>query len=57
MNTLEIYDHKNEKFKMKINQTEIDCVKEYNIKKTIDEVELEIKISIDPETSSIDIKE
>lgn len=57
MNQLELFDHGHaEDFKMKINGAEIQGISEYKIKRTLLESELELKISIDPMQSSIDIK-
>ena len=48
MNKLELFDHgHSEDFKMKINGAEIDSISEYKIKRTFEETELELKISID----------
>lgn len=57
MNKLELIDHgHSEDFKMKINGAEIYGISEYKIKRTLLNSELELKISIDPMNSSIDIK-
>ena len=57
MNKLELVDNgHSEDFVMKINGAKIDCINEYKITRTLLENTLELKISIDAQQSSIDIK-
>lgn len=57
MNKLELFDHGYEEdFIMKINGAKIEGISEYKIKRTLLTSELELKISIDPMQSSINIK-